>query len=501
MVGQIFSNGTVIMANVKCPECGARVRVREGSTRLRCPECDETFSLPDEDEEDEAPRPRPRRRPATKSSSSGTKITLIVIGSLFLLGVLSVAIALIVGRGGTDGNAPADRSKVTVENFKSVKPGMDLAEVEGLLGGSSSSSENDMRDAFRKAGGGLQGEIEAAFQVGFANMGEGTTWRRWEGANLRAWVAFAKTKDGSRAAFSTALEPSGGGSKRVDGFVTFGGLSDLDKLNADRKQEAALRDDPKWVRGPQAREWLLGEWRDESAAGYLFDRNGRLSALSMFPAPPGAGPTYRTLDDRYLEISTPSPFAPMPGHPAPPGWVNTQPTVQRYEYLVNQDELALIDAAPNGGTGVHSYYRFPVRAGSAGETRLVAPLLADLKSTDPGRRNTSYAKLKQLAKGIAVALPTLIEFLRGADETLMDYSVWIIHDMKDQAAPAVPALADLARGPNAKSALLAVRILGFIGPAAKDALPALREVAKKARSIELKFEAEQSIHRIETGKF
>ncbi|QJW94000.1 HEAT repeat domain-containing protein [Frigoriglobus tundricola] len=488
------------MASVKCPECGARVRVREGSTRLRCPECDERFSLPDGDEEDEAPRPR--RRPAARSSSSGTKIAALVVGSLFLFGVLGVAIALIVGGGGKDGGSPAaDRSKVTVANFKSVKPGMDRAEVEGLLGGSSASSENDMRDAFRRAGGGLQGEIEAGFEVAFAKMGEGSTWRHWEGANLRAWVAFANTKDGQRAAFSTALEQTGGGSKRVDGFVTFGGFSDLDKLNADRKQEAALRDDPKWVRGPTARERLLGEWRDESAAGYLFDRTGRLSALSMFPALPGAGPTYRVVDDRYLEIITPSPFAPMPGHPAPPAFVNTQPTVQRYEYLVNQDELALIDASPNGGLGAHSYYRFPVRAGSAGQTRLVAPLLADLKSTDPLRRNTSYAKLRQLAKGVAVALPTLIELLRGPDETLMDYSVWIMSDMKEQAAPAVPALADLARGPNAKTALLAVRALGFIGPAAKDALPALREVAKKARAIELRFEAEQSIHRIETGQF
>jgi hypothetical protein len=309
---------------------------------------------------------------------------------------------------------------------------------------------------------------------------------------LRAWVAFAETKDGPRAAYSTALEQSGGGHKRVDGFATFGGLSDLNKLGEDRKIDAALRDDSKWVRGAKAREWLLGEWRDESTNGYLFGPGGKLSEVSTFPTIPGQQqPTYRVLDDRYLEIITPSPFAPMPGHPAPPAFVNTQPTAHRYEYLVNQDELALIDATPNGGAGIRSYYRFPVRAGSAGEKNIVAPLLADLKSTDVARRGTAHSKLRPLAKGLAGALPALTECLRGLDETLIDYAVWIISDMKELAAPVVPDLAALVRGANPKSALMA----------AKDALPALRDLAKKAPTLELRFEAEQSIHRIETGKF
>jgi DNA-directed RNA polymerase subunit RPC12/RpoP len=141
------------MASVKCPECGERVKLREDGKPSRCAECGTTFRVKEEKDEDaeevkESPRPRPKRKPVPAKKSSGTKIAAIVVGSLLVVGLIALGVVLIVRKGGKDGETqPVDQAKVTVDNFKSVKPGMDVAEVEGILGGSKSSSEDDMREA------------------------------------------------------------------------------------------------------------------------------------------------------------------------------------------------------------------------------------------------------------------------------------------------------------------------------------------------------------------
>jgi hypothetical protein len=492
-----------IMARVECPGCGERVKVPEDGKRLRCPECGKSFRPPDEDEEDEEEeedRPKKRsKRKAPEKGSSGVKITAIIAGGLVLFALIGLVVVLIVRKGGGDGPA-VDQAKVTVDNFKNVKPGMELAEVEGILGGSRSSSEDDMRDAFRQSLGGLEGELAAAFEVGFARLGEGATWRRWEGKNLRAWVAFAKTKEGQRAAFSTALEKTSGGYKRVDGFATFSDWNDLDKMGADRKKEDAVRTDKKWVRGAQARDLVAGEWRDEHINGYTFTRDGKAIEANILSALNDQPPTYRVVDDRYLEIITPSPFAQKPGQPPPPNWINTQPTTRRYEYLVNGDELALIDASPQPIHGLREYYRVPVTAGSAGDTKLVAPLVAELKSTDTVKQQGAIFKLKSLGKNAPTALPALIELLRANDDALSGQAAETIGAMQESAVSAVPALIEQLRDPNSKRVPPAVMALARIGPAAKDALPALRAVAKKTKDGFTRNEAEGAIRDIEGRK-
>ena len=425
------------MPSVKCPECGERVKIREDGKPTRCAECGTSFRVKERDDdeddrdEEEAPRPRPKRKPKPAKKSSGTKIAVIIVGSILALGVVGLAVVLIV-RGGKDGESqPIDQSKVTVENFKSVKPGMDLAEVESILGGSKSSSEDDMRDAFRKG----IGDIEAAFEAGFSRGSEGTNWRRWEGKNLRVWVAFAKAKDGSRAAFSTALEQNGGASKRVDGFMTFAGASDLDKLNDDRKKEDAIRKDGKWIRGPQARELILGEWRDDQViGGYLF-APGKVTNLAEHTLPNEKDITYRIIDERFLEITTPSLFNPPPGHPPSP--LGPQPpTVTRFEYLVNRDEMVLIDATPRSGFGMRSYYRMPAQPGSTADTKLIAPLVADVKSGDFTKRHHALHKLKQLGKGAAIALPPLRDMLKQTrDANTRNEIESVIQALEGKAAP------------------------------------------------------------------
>jgi|GEM_PF-4335081 len=486
------------MPSARCPECGNRVRIRKDEAQLRCSQCGEKFDPPEEDEaEERAPRRRPRYK-ADAPRSSGTKIAAIVVGSLLLLAVVGLAVVLIVRKSGRDGpSQPVDSAKVTMANFKSLRPGMTLPEVENVLGGSRSSSEDDYRNALRQAG--FDRSLEDTMGTYQGLLGEITAWRRWEGKDLRVWVAFVQTKDGPRAAYSTSLTPFHGAYKSESGFIV-SGARELEKASEDRSQESAIRNDPKWVRGPQARELILGEWRDERANGYVFGPNGKLTEWSVFAMELNNAPSYRITGDREVEITIPSPFNPPPGHPSPPGFVNQPPTISRYEYYVNQDELALIDVSGHGMMGAatlhRTLYRMPIRAGSTGETNLVNPLLADLKGTDVDKRNHAFTILRHLAKGLAVALPALTEMLRGPDPNAAELAAALIGDMKEAAAPAVPTLVALVRSTNVKQSLLAMQTLGHIGPAAKDALPVLWEVAQKSRSNELRNEAERTIRSI-----
>jgi hypothetical protein len=479
------------MSRAECPECGERVKVSEDGRKLRCPECGTLFRSPDDDEDDER-RPRSRRQAGARKSS-GTMIVAVIVGGLLVLALIGLVVVLIVRKGGRDGSPAIDQAKVTVDNFKSVKPGMELSEVEGILGGSRSSSEDDMRDAFRKS----FGEIQAAFEAGFSRFGEGTVWRRWEGKNVRVWVAFAKPNDGPpRASFSTAIEQTSGAPKRLDGFVTFAGFTDLDQLGADRKKEDALRKDRKWVRGAQARELLLGEWRDAQFGGYVFGPGGKLSEFDPFAALRQPS-SYRIVDDRFLEITTPSPFAPLQGQPPPPNWVDTKPITRRYEYLVNRDELTLIDASPQVVLGVREFYRMPATAGSLAETKLVAPLIADLKGTDAGKRLNALVQLQHLGKSAPTALQPLTQLLYSTDEAVANQAAEVLGALQESAAPAVPALVQLLSDPNAPRALKAARVLGNIGPAAKEALPALRDVVLKSKDFFTRTEAQEAIRKIE----
>jgi hypothetical protein len=492
------------MPSVKCPGCGERVKVREGAEKLRCRECGKSFRAPDEDDEpDEAEEDSPRRGIGRRAKkSNGMKVAVIGVGGVLALAVVALVVVLIV-RGGKGGSgAPVDQAKVTAENFRSVKPGMDLAEVEKILGGSRSSSEDDMRDAFRKTGDGLKGEIAAAWEVGWARFGEGTEWRRWDGKNFRAWVVFAETKEGKRAAFSTSLEQVPGGYRRVDGFATRGDElgHDLDELNAERKKEGAVRNDPKWVRGPQARALVAGEWRDGNADGLTFAADGTLKEDNAITMLDEKKSTYRVVDDKKLEITRPNLFAPPPGHPAPKG-INTDPIATRYEYFVNQEEMALIRSGPEGhfaGFALHTYYRMPAKPGSAADAKLVQPLVADIQGTDATKRQIALYKLKSLGWGAPSALPALTELARGGDEQAALAAIAAIGEMRENAAPALPELtAQLKNNPSLNRGLAVIFALGKIGPAAKDALPELREFVRATREPRFKQEGEAVIRGIE----
>ena len=387
------------MARAKCPDCGERVKASAGAPRVRCPQCGKWFST----DEDEDPRPRSKR----KRRMSGTKITALIVSSLLVFALVGLVVVLIARKGGRDGSPASDIARVTLDNFNMVKPGMDVTDVEAVLGGGRPSSEEDMREAFRKA----LGDVAAGFEAGWARASEGSEWRRWDGQNLRVWVLFARTKEGLRAAFSTSLEQTPNGQKRYEGFATLRGNHDLDEHHAKRKHEDAVRNDPKWVRGGQARELLVGEWRDSLANGYTFALGGRMKAFSAFGSPFDVPPSYRILDDRFLEI-TPSTVRPPPGFPGP---VHGQ-GVRRFEYLVNSGELALIDAMPQPVYPVRAYYRMPATAGSVAEAKIVAPLLGEVRSPDANQRRLGLARLRQLGRGAPTAVPALRELARETRE-------------------------------------------------------------------------------------
>jgi hypothetical protein len=490
------------MPSVKCPGCGERLKAREGAERLRCRECGKSFRAPDEDEDEreEAEEESPRRGIGRRAKKSGgTKVAAIAVGCVLLLAVVAPVVVLTV-RGGKGGSGAAiDQAKVTPENFRSVKPGMDLAEVEKILGGSRSSSEGDMRDAFRKA----FGEIEAAWETGWARLGEGTEWRRWDGKNFRAWVAFAQTKEGKRAAFSTSLEQVPGGYRRVDGFATRGDElgHDLDELNAERKKEDALRNDPKWVRGAQARSLVAGEWRDENADGLIFSADGTLREDNAIRMPNAQDPTYRVVDDKRLEVTRPNLFAPPPGHPAPKG-INVNPVTTAYEYFVSQEELALIRAGPEGhfpGLAMQTYFRMPAQPGSAADAKLVQPLVADIQGADATKRQVALYKLKRLGRGAPSALPALVELIRTSrDEQVGNDAIAAVGAMRENAVPALPELtAQLKNNPSLGRGLAVIFALGKIGPAAKDALPELREFVRATKEPRFKSEGEAVIRAVE----
>lgn len=455
------------MASVECPKCGESVKVREGG-KLRCPECGKSFRVETQDadedereEQEEEERPRKKNRKEPEKTSSGVKITAIIVGSLLLLGLIGLGVVLAV-RGG--GGASGDPSKVTLDNFTRVKAGMDQDEVEKILGGSRSSSENDMRDAYRK---GL-GEIEAAMETGFSRFGEGTEWRRWEGKDLRVWVAFGKTKEGKRAAFSTALEKNGNTYKAHPGFFTWAAGDfgdDLDKLNAERKKEDAVRNDPKWLRGAQARTLLIGDWRNADLDGYTFDATGKLTSYSTFNSfTDGKETTFRILDDDHVELLPPQ------MHPD----LRTRPI--KYEFRVNRDELVLLPVEQSVIPVHGPYYRVPVEPGRPGHTNVLAPLTAQLKSGVWEKQFRAFLSLQRLGKTGAALLPTLLELLRDGKDDVAGEAATAIGRLGADGASAVPALMEMLSAPNSKRGLRAIGALGLIGPAAKDALPKLKAI-------------------------
>ena len=268
------------------------------------------------------------------------------------------------------------------------------------------------------------------------------------------------------------------------------GNTDLAKENEQRKKEQTIRDDPKWVRGPQARELLFGDWRLPSVSGYLFHRDGKLTTFQQYESDiQGKDTTFRVLDDSHVEIVPPS------MHP------NLRTSPQKYEFLVNQDELVLLDDSPHPIFPVRGpYYRVPAQPGKPGYEKVIAPLLAEVKSSDRGKASTAFREYQRLGKSGAPGLPVLLELARGPDADVADKAIFVIGMLGDAATPAIPALIELLRDANEKKVGAAVYALGYIGPPAKDALPTLRALLAKNPEWRTRDSLTNAVERIEGKK-
>jgi hypothetical protein len=383
------------MAVVKCPECGERVRYRPDEVKLRCSDCGTRFRAPDEDDDPEDERPRSR---ATRQPSNRYLRPAIIAGGLAALVVLAVVVVVLLRGRGDDDSVPWDSTKVTPENFGKVNSAMDRAEIEQILGGSRLSSAQDAVNEFRKAD---RSDTPEWMRVNPRLPGNAELeWRRWDGPDFKAWVAFMDTKQGQLSVYGVGFGP------RFLGSFTNSGEGIAERLEAayvPRKKTEELRKDPKWLRGAQARTALLGEWRKDTGDGWLFEAGGKLKPFWDYVIPPHETqpPTYRFLDDLQLEISHP-PFGDMP-------------TKFIYEYYVLKDELVLIDVTPvlygRSTRNAQYFYRMPPTPGSLSHTKLIQPLVAELKNPAGKHHSGSLGLLMRFDNH---ALPLLRELVRTA---------------------------------------------------------------------------------------
>jgi len=386
------------MAVVKCPECGERVKYRNDEVKLSCPDCGTKFRAPDEDD-DELEDERPRSRNNKKSPNKFLRPAYIT-GGLAAVVVLAIVVTWLVRgkRDSGDGSSVGvDSTKVTPENFKKVDSAMDLAEIEQVLGGSRSSSAQDAGVAFGKADSGDKPDWMRQDPGLPGNTA--LEWRRWDGSDFSAFVAFINTKHGKLSIYGVGFGPHYQSSFSALGI----GVEGIEAAYAPRKKTQEVRKDPKWLRGAQSQTALLGEWRKETGDGWLFAAGGKLKPFWDFVIPPHETqpPTYRFIDDKQLEITHP-PFGDMP-------------TKQTFEYYVLKDELVLIDVTPTlyhrSTRNAQFFYRMPPTPGSMADIKLIQPRLADLKDPTGKKLWESLGLLKQLDKH---ALPSLRELARTA---------------------------------------------------------------------------------------
>jgi hypothetical protein len=415
------------MPSVKCPECGARVKLREDEKRIRCPECGERFAL--EADEDEAGEDRSRsraRRTPVAAQSSGTKVAVVVGACLLFLGIIAAALVLLTrgGGGGVAGGGAGDEpdgsfdpGRVTRVNFWHVKPGMTREEVEAILGPSIPATD---RLSIRSAATFAELKEDEIHEP--AQLGADVTWRRWDASNLLLWVAFGPTREGPRAMYAKAIDmaPAGGG---IEFRFEVGRGEPMERALADRKQDAAIRADPKWVRGPKSRELVAGMWLGDGGR-YLFGTASQIYAEDGSMSGAKQDLMHRVVDDRYVDVAR------LYGPKRHTKFDWNLAETQRYEYFVTRDEMALVSVRTQVSYNALTYYRLPLRAGSAGEKDLLIPALADLKSTDQNKRWRASATLAVLGKDAAIALPALLELQKHPNRDVAALAQQLIEGMK-----------------------------------------------------------------------
>jgi hypothetical protein len=348
---------------IKCPECGKSINPSapvEAGKRIRCGGCRAAFLVPEEEDrprrrsrpaEDDAEDDRPRRRdrdrdrpdedddlerePRRRSKSDrdmpkkkGGLVPLLLIGGgvLALLTCGGCGIGGYFFFGGSGGGLPGFDRAVTQADLDKVQAYDSLEEVQAALGkGRTISSKDPLLE-------GIQGGSPDSVWYAFGRGGQ------------HVLVAFDKGRSGTlRVVFSVFVKRAEGGNFKSEtariGVLTFRmPNTDVDDAwKANRAAAQALektRNDPRWLKGADARKALVGRWTMQKVDTFVFDANGSYRREGLVSK--GTG-TYRFVADDKIEVTvqTESPF---PNQPKPP------PETLTYEVRVDDKEVVFFDS-------------------------------------------------------------------------------------------------------------------------------------------------------------
>jgi DNA-directed RNA polymerase subunit RPC12/RpoP len=330
---------------VICPQCDEVVTLDDEEARVRCPDCRTVISVP---RKRKAQSAKPLRRKRRKGMPIGwivggtVLLVAVVVGAVVAVGAFRGRAAVAVGGGGNAAggsdsgvsfpnlfsSSGAVSKPVTKDDLPKIKGAMSLEEVQAILGPGKVADENDMKVAFgNRSMHSDKGPPEEQW-MNNGRMASVTSWYQWRSDDFSIFVGFGKGKRTGtlKALLSFWVERvsvGGGlyGFRSEPGLMLFGNPDDLTDARA--AQDKVI-DDPKW-KGGNARQLLLGRWKNAFEFGYEFTADGIVKAVGIEKYTS----TYRFIDDENIEINVPA----FPFQPA---------RIDKMRVLVNKTELILV---------------------------------------------------------------------------------------------------------------------------------------------------------------
>jgi hypothetical protein len=414
-----------------------------------------------EDEDDDRPsRKRSRSDDPRRRRKNNKKLPLIIGGAVAAVALIVVIIVLAV-RGGKD------EAKITLDNFERVKPGQTLEEVEQILGRGSSSSAGELESAYARAFDEMRGAIESTL----AQSSAADQWHVWRGNDLTIFVGFGKGDSRTyRVAYTTWLKKNGSAWEAKIGVNLARGFENLDQVAEKRQAEKKIIDDPKWKKGDQVARLIVGEWRDESLQCWRFYANGAFEHFPEIVAPKG---TYRISGPQKIELF----------HANFPDFNNQGATSHPYTLLVGDEEMMLVQEFGTAQSFIQGpFYRMRPYGGGLGQTKILDPLLKQLKSKVPEERQAALISMvPSLGASAAPIAPALIDMLKTGDIETQRAALAVMAELGPQCGRVLPTLIALLRDAKFTNAHAAIcESLSKMGPHAREALPVLNEVLATA---------------------
>jgi len=277
-----------------------------------------------------------RRAPKKAGKPGGSGKTFAIVGAIALLfcclcvgvpgGVLGIGWwqlgwfrepvqgGKLAKDGGAAKGGPDPVLTVTADSFNRVKFGMNLAEVNQVLGPGKTASIHDVTRAYA-------GKTAVPSRTGKGTLI--TSWAEWRSGQDVIHVGFANTRSGELCCVKLGLlaHPIGG---QASHSGTFDGdlAAHRDKWVAEQR----LFDDPKWAKGPKIRALLPGRYvHPKGKAFYEFTADGTVQGIDTFRRKFNG--KYQFKADDIIEMTLPGSF-------------NKEET-KTYRVYVSADELML----------------------------------------------------------------------------------------------------------------------------------------------------------------